>query len=636
MTVSFVSASNPSGLLNYPNEYRPLHYIVYDYETYGVTVNSTGITQLAAVDLDQNFQPFPKGIPLNVVVCPYRDRLIGPIASIKTHFFLQETFDEDGRSFNIHCRAQNALLMSEKNLAYIWYRRLTNFKATCIIGYNNFGFDDKITSNLFYRNFIHPYSWYSSNNNTRMDLYPLTIAYATLYPQALNWFVNEKGVVSFKLEDVAKVNGFIHENAHDALSDVYACVQLLQKLNSDNIQLEHLTTDQKRNLLDINISPRKCFEHLQRFRYQANVQYFIREQGYDVFVYFDSFVGKREYLNAVPVISLNNYTRRDKGKGRELVLVDLLTDPKDLETFVNLTKEELHDYYSLEWKSRKFNSPIVIAEANKFPLFAPWKACFANQALNEAETLAIIKENLSILNKVNLNSLMLNLETALDLRFKSLPPTANMSSRILKEHTSEDHDPVVTDVYSRLPQIWDKKNHFKDFQNLPKFFPDQMLTNEINLVFKNPEIFDGTKGPDVERFNNYLGNIASSEVLDNLFLLYVGDNYPEILTEDQLSKYMVIKQARLEVAKEEFDNQMIDLRRQYLIDKSKFEQQYSIDMLKAISEETQKYYSYLKEMLLDLPKYREELDRIKQADREYEAELRVQGLLPEEDDLSVY
>ena len=45
-------------------------------------------------------------------------------------------------------------------------------------------------------------------------------------PAALNWPINEKGRVSFKLDRLAPANGSSHENAHDALADVLATIHL--------------------------------------------------------------------------------------------------------------------------------------------------------------------------------------------------------------------------------------------------------------------------------------------------------------------------------------------------------------------------------------------------------------------------
>jgi exodeoxyribonuclease-1 len=39
-------------------------------------------------------------------------------------------------------------------------------------------------------------------------------------PDGIQWPTKEDGTPSFKLEDLARANGLLHEQAHDALSDV--------------------------------------------------------------------------------------------------------------------------------------------------------------------------------------------------------------------------------------------------------------------------------------------------------------------------------------------------------------------------------------------------------------------------------
>ena len=65
-------------------------------------------------------------------------------------------------------------------------------------------------------------------------------AYA-LRPEGINWPKGEDGKVSFKLENLSAANGIVHENAHDALSDVYATIGLAKLIKDKQPKLyDHL------------------------------------------------------------------------------------------------------------------------------------------------------------------------------------------------------------------------------------------------------------------------------------------------------------------------------------------------------------------------------------------------------------
>jgi exodeoxyribonuclease-1 len=53
-----------------------------------------------------------------------------------------------------------------------------------------------------------------------------------LRPEGIEWPKKEDGSQSFKLEDLARANGLLHEAAHDALSDVRATIALARLIRS--------------------------------------------------------------------------------------------------------------------------------------------------------------------------------------------------------------------------------------------------------------------------------------------------------------------------------------------------------------------------------------------------------------------
>ena len=91
---------------------------------------------------------------------------------------------------------------------------------TCVAGYNSIRFDDELTRQLLYRNFYDPYEREWKHGNSRWDIIDMLRLCHALRPEGLQWPQRDDGAVSFRLETLSAANGLLHENAHDALSDV--------------------------------------------------------------------------------------------------------------------------------------------------------------------------------------------------------------------------------------------------------------------------------------------------------------------------------------------------------------------------------------------------------------------------------
>src|SRR5690606_36925614 len=89
--------------------------------------------------------------------------------------------------------------------------------GTIGVGYNTIRFDDEITRFMFWRNLIAPYAREWQNQCGRWDLLDVVRMTRALRPDGIEWPVTEDGKVSFKLENLSRANGLVHEAAHDAL-----------------------------------------------------------------------------------------------------------------------------------------------------------------------------------------------------------------------------------------------------------------------------------------------------------------------------------------------------------------------------------------------------------------------------------
>ncbi len=109
--------------------------------------------------------------------------------------------------------------------------------GTIGVGYNTIRFDDEVTRFLFWRNLIDPYAREWQNECGRWDLLDVVRLTYALRPEGIEWPKQEDGTPSFKLEDLARANGLLHEAAHDALSDVRATIALARLIRDKQPKL---------------------------------------------------------------------------------------------------------------------------------------------------------------------------------------------------------------------------------------------------------------------------------------------------------------------------------------------------------------------------------------------------------------
>jgi exodeoxyribonuclease I len=113
--------------------------------------------------------------------------------------------------------------------------------GTIGVGYNSIRFDDEFTRFLLWRNLFDPYSREWRHGCSRWDLQDVVRCCWSLRPEGLQWPRYHEGDLagrpSFRLEDLARANGLVHEAAHDALSDVRATIALARLIRSKQPRL---------------------------------------------------------------------------------------------------------------------------------------------------------------------------------------------------------------------------------------------------------------------------------------------------------------------------------------------------------------------------------------------------------------
>lgn len=194
-------------------------FFIYDYESFGISPSKDRPAQFAGIRTDAEFNII--GDPVMLYCKQTNDYLPSPEAVMVTGITPQEC-NEKG--------------IPEPEFAE---KILAEFSQpnTCVMGYNNIRYDDEMTRYTFYRNFIDPYEYSWKNGNSRWDLLDLVRACYALRPDGINWAFDENGMPSFKLEKLTKANGIEHENAHDAMADVYATIAMAKLIKEKQPKL---------------------------------------------------------------------------------------------------------------------------------------------------------------------------------------------------------------------------------------------------------------------------------------------------------------------------------------------------------------------------------------------------------------
>lgn len=186
----------------------------YDLETTGIDSILDRPLQFAGVRTDLDLQEIKS--PQNFLGRPGTDVLPQPEALLVTGISLVE-IQEKGLSERA---------FTEKVLEQF------NQSQSCVVGFNSIRFDDEFTRQMLYRNFRDPYAREWRNGNSRWDVIDLFRAAYALRPEGFNWPKKDNGSPSFKLEDMAHANGMAHIDAHDALADVRATIELTKRLRA--------------------------------------------------------------------------------------------------------------------------------------------------------------------------------------------------------------------------------------------------------------------------------------------------------------------------------------------------------------------------------------------------------------------
>lgn len=219
----------------------------YDFETFGANPRRDRASQFAGIRTDENLNVI--GEPLVIYCQPADDFLPNPVACLITGISPQKAKTEG------LCEAE-------------FIRRIHNEFAqpdTCVVGYNSIRFDDEVTRQLLYRNFYDPYEREWKNGNSRWDIIDMVRLCAATRPEGINWPKKEDGSNSFKLDQLTVANGIEHADAHDALADVIATIEiakLIKKKQPKLYEFAYQLRNKKKVQAQLDLQSRKPVLHV--------------------------------------------------------------------------------------------------------------------------------------------------------------------------------------------------------------------------------------------------------------------------------------------------------------------------------------------------------------------------------------
>ena len=189
-------------------------FLWHDYETFGANARRDRPAQFAAIRTDADLNEI--GEPMMLYCQPAPDFLPDPQSCLITGITPQICLQRGVPETEFAAQIEHAFSQP----------------GTIGVGYNTIRFDDEITRFMFWRNLIDPYAREWQNGCGRWDLLDVVRTTYALRPEGIAWPSKPEGGPSFRLEDLSRENGLLHEAAHDALSDVRATIALARLIRN--------------------------------------------------------------------------------------------------------------------------------------------------------------------------------------------------------------------------------------------------------------------------------------------------------------------------------------------------------------------------------------------------------------------
>jgi exodeoxyribonuclease-1 len=411
-------------------------YLFYDLETSGLDPRDSRIMQFAGQRTDMDLNPL--GEPFNYLVKLTPDILPSPQAILVTGITPQMTLT-DG--------------ITEAEFLNIFHQQIS-LPGTTFVGYNNVRFDDEFMRFSNYRNFYDPYEWHYKDGRRRWDLLDVIRITRALRPEGIMWPLTAKKTPANKLTDITSANEIAHKDAHDALADVTALIDVAKLIRTNQPRLFSYLSDSMPNKNRIT----ELLESKQPLIYTSG-GYFAHS------------------LSTTAIIFIGDL--KDGGS----LVYDLRQDPQ------KYTKMSEHELRSLmDYDTNTLTNPFLVVKANKCPAIAPLSV------LDEAS-----EKNID-LNKATINK-HLN-------EFKSINQTFFQKIKNIYDevYSSKDYSSDVVDA-QLYDGFFDRSDSAK-FAEVRDLIPSELSTDEH--IFKDERL---NKLIFLYKARNYTRSLTSEETV---------------------------------------------------------------------------------------------------------------------------
>lgn len=300
---------------------KPSFYF-YDLETTGLRAREDRVMQFAGQRTDMELNPTSEPDNFYIKITP--DVLPSPDAVLVTGITPQKTLEEG---------------ISEADFLKLFYQNIAT-DQTIFTGFNTIRFDDEFMRFMNYRNFYDAYEWQWSNSRSKWDMLDVVRMTRALRPDGIEWPFASDGQPANKLELLTELNNLSHENAHDALSDVFATIAVARLIKTKQAKL---------------------FEYLLKMRDKAGVERLIRTG--QPFVYTSGRYSA-EYDKTTVACVVGSHPHQNGS----FIVYDLRIDPTK---YINMTAEQLAQAYQKRFKRDQPELPFKLLQTNKCPTVAP-------------------------------------------------------------------------------------------------------------------------------------------------------------------------------------------------------------------------------------------------------------------------
>lgn len=270
---------------------------------------------------DMNLKPV--GEPVNILIRLTQDVLPSPDAVLITGITPQQTL-ADG--------------MTEAEFLKFFQDEVA-LPNTIFLGFNSIRFDDEFMRFLMYRNFYDAYEWQWKDGCSRWDLLDAVRMTRALRPDGIDWPFAPDGKPANRLEYLTKVNKLEHSDAHDALSDVLATIEVARLLKDKQPEL---------------------FDYLLKNRGKKEAKELVTKG--EPFVYTSGRFSS-DFLHTTAAVLLSQHPNK-----RDALVYDLRYDPA---RFAKMSVDELIAAWKFSKDPEAVRLPLKTLKYNHCPAIAP-------------------------------------------------------------------------------------------------------------------------------------------------------------------------------------------------------------------------------------------------------------------------